>query len=162
MKEGYYSFIHNSMSQLGSQQADTYISNINTAIDALNEDILGLQSILTDKKTRGIFGEVNLNYILNSVFGENNLNIYDVQHKMSNGYIADSILYAPEPLGTICIDSKFPLENIFSLKNTVAVGGFLSLNTAVSFFDKSKFKQIADSSIDRFSVDAAFFGYQSA
>ncbi len=39
MKEGYYSFIHNSMSQLGSQQADTYISNINTAIDALNEDI---------------------------------------------------------------------------------------------------------------------------
>ncbi len=30
---------------------------------------------------------------------------------MSNGFIADSILYAPEPLGTICIDSKFPLEN---------------------------------------------------
>ena len=26
-------------------------------------------------------------------------------------FIADSILYAPEPLGTICIDSKFPLEN---------------------------------------------------
>jgi DNA recombination protein RmuC len=30
---------------------------------------------------------------------------------MSNGSIADSIIYAPEPLGTICIDSKFPLEN---------------------------------------------------
>jgi DNA recombination protein RmuC len=30
---------------------------------------------------------------------------------MSNGSIADSIIFAPEPLGTICIDSKFPLEN---------------------------------------------------
>lgn len=39
MKEGYYSFIHNSMSQLGSQQADTYISNINTAINTFNDDI---------------------------------------------------------------------------------------------------------------------------
>ena len=58
-----------------------------------------------------IFVLLHLNYILSSVFGENNLNIYDLQHKMSNGSIADSILYAPDPLGTICIDSKFPLEN---------------------------------------------------
>ena len=30
---------------------------------------------------------------------------------MSNGYIADAILFAPAPLGTIAIDSKFPLEH---------------------------------------------------
>ena len=30
---------------------------------------------------------------------------------MSNGSIADCILYAPAPLGTIAIDSKFPLED---------------------------------------------------
>ena len=30
---------------------------------------------------------------------------------MSNGYIADSVIFAPEPLKTIAIDSKFPLEN---------------------------------------------------
>ena len=80
-------------------------------IDGLSTEIVSLQSVLTDKKTRGIFGEVNLNYILTSVFGENNDKIYDIQHHMSNGFIADAILYAPEPLGTICIDSKFPLEN---------------------------------------------------
>src|SRR5574344_402398 len=80
-------------------------------IDGLSSEIVSLQSVLTDKKTRGIFGEVNLNYILTSVFGDNNKNIYDIQHHMSNGYIADAILYAPSPLGTICIDSKFPLEN---------------------------------------------------
>ena len=80
-------------------------------IDGLSSEIVSLQSVLTDKKTRGIFGEVNLNYILTSVFGDKNTGIYDIQHKMSNGYIADAILYAPSPLGTICIDSKFPLEN---------------------------------------------------
>ena len=39
-------------------------------IEGLSSDIVSLQSVLTDKKTRGIFGEVNLNYILSSVFGE--------------------------------------------------------------------------------------------
>lgn len=89
----------------------TKIDEAQKKIDSLSTEIVGLQSVLTDKKTRGIFGEVNLNYILTSVFGDKKGNIYDVQHTMSNGYIADSILFAPEPLGTICIDSKFPLEN---------------------------------------------------
>jgi DNA recombination protein RmuC len=80
-------------------------------IETLSTDIVGLQSILTDKKTRGIFGEVNLKHILVNVFGEKNDNIYRLQYTLSTGVIADSVLFAPEPLGTICIDSKFPLEN---------------------------------------------------
>ena len=79
-------------------------------IDSLSGEIISLQSVLTDKKTRGIFGETNLNYILDSVFGKND-KIYQTQYSLNNGYIADAILFAPEPLGTICIDSKFPLEN---------------------------------------------------
>ena len=80
-------------------------------IDGLSNDIVSLQGILTDKKTRGIFGEVNLKHILSNVFGENNNKIYSLQHTLPNGTIADSILFAPEPLGTIAIDSKFPLEH---------------------------------------------------
>ena len=80
-------------------------------IESLSTDIVSLESILTDKKTRGIFGEVNLNHILKSVFGENNSKIYKLQYTLPNGTIADSVLFAPEPLGTIVIDSKFPLEN---------------------------------------------------
>ena len=80
-------------------------------IENLSGDIVSLQSILTDKKTRGIFGEVNLKNILVNVFGENNDKIYRLQYTLSTGVIADSVLFAPEPLGTICIDSKFPLEN---------------------------------------------------
>lgn len=86
-------------------------------IDGLGEDIISLQSILTDKKTRGIFGEVNLSFILENAFGGINNGIYDLQHKMSNGFIADAILYAPSPLGTIAIDSKFPLENYERMTN---------------------------------------------
>ena len=80
-------------------------------IDSLSTDIVSLQSILTDKKSRGIYGEINLKHILVNVFGENNDRIYKLQHTLSTGVIADSVLFAPEPLGTIAIDSKFPLEN---------------------------------------------------
>lgn len=80
-------------------------------IEGLSSDIVSLQGILTDKKTRGIFGEVNLKHILSNVFGENNTKVYSLQYTLPNGTIADSILFAPEPLGTIAIDSKFPLEN---------------------------------------------------
>ena len=84
-------------------------------IDSLSSDIVSLQGILTDKKTRGIFGEVNLKHILSSVFGERNDSIYRLQYSLPNGTIVDSILFAPEPLGTIAIDSKFPLENYINM-----------------------------------------------
>lgn len=80
-------------------------------IDLLSSDIVSLQSVLTDKKTRGIFGEANLTHIMESVFGQRNDKIYQLQYTFSNGTIADCVLFAPEPLGTIAIDSKFPLEH---------------------------------------------------
>ncbi len=80
-------------------------------IDSLSNDIVSLQGILTDKKTRGIYGEVNLENILSNVFGVNNNKIYQRQYTFNNGTIADCVLFTPEPLGTIAIDSKFPLEH---------------------------------------------------
>jgi DNA recombination protein RmuC len=80
-------------------------------IDTLSSDIVSLQGILTDKKSRGTFGEVSLKHILSNIFGENNTKIFELQHKFDNGNIADAIIYAPDPLGIIAIDSKFPLEN---------------------------------------------------
>ena len=89
----------------------TKIDEAQTKIDSLSSEIVSLQNVLTDKKTRGTFGEVNLEYILNNAFGSKANGIYETQHKFSNGYIVDCLLYAPAPLGTIAIDSKFPLEN---------------------------------------------------
>jgi DNA recombination protein RmuC len=89
----------------------TKIDEAQKKIDALSGEIVSLQDILTDKKTRGIFGEVQLNQILIAAFGENNNKLYETQYKFSNGTIADAVLLAPDPLGKIAIDSKFPLEN---------------------------------------------------
>ena len=80
-------------------------------IEALSSNVVSLQDVLTDKKSRGIFGEVQLYQILASVFGEKNDKLYQKQYKLSNGTIVDSIIFTPEPLGNIAVDSKFPLEN---------------------------------------------------
>ena len=86
-------------------------------IETLSKNIVSLQDVLTDKKSRGIFGEVQLYQILASIFGEKNDKIYATQYKLSNGTIADSILFTPEPMGNIAIDSKFPLENYRKIYN---------------------------------------------
>ena len=92
-------------------------------IDNLSNDIISLQSVLTDKKTRGIFGEVNLKNIMYNIFGEND-KIYQMQYKFNNDTIADCVLFAPQPLGLIAIDSKFPLEHyqiMVDKKNDITV-----------------------------------------
>lgn len=80
-------------------------------IESLSTNVVSLQDVLTDKKSRGIFGEVQLNQILSSVFGEKNDAVYQLQYKLSNGNICDSILFLPGTMGNIVVDSKFPLEN---------------------------------------------------
>lgn len=79
-------------------------------MEFLSNNVQNLNNVLTDKKTRGIFGEVQLYQVLTSAFGEND-KIFKRQYKLSNGFIADAVVFAPNPVGTICIDSKFPLEN---------------------------------------------------
>lgn len=79
-------------------------------LKSLSANITSLQHVLTDKKTRGTFGEIELYSILESVFG-NNEHRFTKQMRLSNDTIADCVLHAPSPLGNIVIDSKFPLEN---------------------------------------------------
>ena len=86
-------------------------------IEALSSNVVSLQDVLTDKKSRGIFGEVQLYQILASVFGEKNDKLYQKQYRLSNGTIVDSIIFTPEPLGNITVDSKFPLENYRKMYN---------------------------------------------
>ncbi|MBF8983546.1 DNA recombination protein RmuC [Lutibacter sp. B2] len=80
-------------------------------IDSLSGEIVSLQDVLTDKKSRGIFGEIQLNQVLYSIFGQGNDKVFKIQHKLMNGAIVDAMMFAPEPIGNISIDSKFPLEN---------------------------------------------------
>lgn len=80
-------------------------------LEKLSSEVVDLQHLLTDKKSRGTFGEVQLNHILESIFGDNNTKIYRTQVTLSNGKVVDAMLRVPEPMGDLPIDSKFPLEN---------------------------------------------------
>lgn len=80
-------------------------------MENISEELLMLQDILQNKSSRGVFGEMHLEQILASIFGENNKQLYAMQYRFNNGRQADAAVFAPQPLGTIAIDSKFPLEN---------------------------------------------------
>lgn len=77
-------------------------------ITELSNNVVSLQEILTDKRSRGAFGEVQLTALIRNVLPEQN---FALQHSFSNGKRADCVLFLPEPTGTIAIDAKFPLEN---------------------------------------------------
>ncbi len=77
-------------------------------ITELSSSVVSLQEILTDKRSRGTFGEVQLSALIRNVLPEQN---FAFQHTLSNGKRADCILFLPEPTGNINIDAKFPLEN---------------------------------------------------
>ncbi|NOU35857.1 MAG: DNA recombination protein RmuC [Kiritimatiellaceae bacterium] len=77
-------------------------------IDQLTGNVVSLQEVLSDKRSRGAFGEVQLSALISNMLPENS---YSLQHTFPNGVRADCVLFLPEPTGTICIDSKFPLES---------------------------------------------------
>lgn len=77
-------------------------------ITELSTNVVSLQEILADKRSRGTFGEVQLNGLIRNVLPEQH---FSLQHTLSNGKRVDCILFLPEPSGNIAIDAKFPLEN---------------------------------------------------
>ena len=84
------------------------IDDAQKKITELSTNVVSLQEVLSDKRSRGAFGEVQLNSLIRNVLPEQH---FSLQHTLSNGKIADCILFLPEPTGNVVIDSKFPLEN---------------------------------------------------
>lgn len=81
-------------------------------IDHLSNNVVSLQNVLTDKKTRGAFGEMQLQTIVENALPPQFVNF---QHTLSNNKRADCIIHLPEPNGDIVIDAKFPLESYHQL-----------------------------------------------
>jgi DNA recombination protein RmuC len=77
-------------------------------IDGLTTNVVSLQELLGDKRSRGAFGEVQLEHLIRNVLPNQ---VYEFQSTLSNGTRADCILRLPEPTGTVAVDAKFPLEN---------------------------------------------------
>ncbi|MFQ6551182.1 DNA recombination protein RmuC [Aestuariibius insulae] len=77
-------------------------------IEKLSGDVLSLQDILSNKQTRGAFGEIQLNDIVSKALPAD---AYAFQPTLSNGSRPDCIIHLPNPPGPIVIDAKFPLED---------------------------------------------------
>ena len=82
-------------------------------IEKLSGNVLSLQDILSNKQTRGAFGEIQLHDIVQKALPSDS---YTMQATLSNGRRADCLIHLPHPPGPIAIDSKFPLEAYESLR----------------------------------------------
>ncbi len=94
-----------SLTQL--QERLAVIDKAQDNITKLSGDVLGLQDILSNKQTRGAFGEIQLFDIVSKALPAGS---YTLQATLSNGKRADCLVHLPNPPGPIVIDSKFPLE----------------------------------------------------
>ena len=105
----------NTAKSLGElQQRLVTIDKAQDNIQKLSGDVLSLQDILSNKQTRGAFGEIQLQEIVSKALPSD---AYDWQVTLSNGKRADCLIHLPNPPGPIVIDSKFPLEGYEALRN---------------------------------------------
>ena len=107
-------------------------------ITKLSGDVLSLQDILSNKQTRGAFGEIQLNDIVSKALPADS---YVLQATLSNGRRADCLIHLPNPPGPIVIDSKFPLEAYEAL---VAASNDVELKAAAQMFRSTVRKHITD------------------
>ncbi|WP_400084112.1 DNA recombination protein RmuC [Yoonia sp. R78084] len=83
------------------------IDKAQTNIEKLSGDVLSLQDILSNKQTRGAFGEIQLQDIVSKALPSDS---YTWQATLSNGSRPDCLIHLPNPPGPIVVDAKFPLE----------------------------------------------------
>ena len=89
------------------QQRLEVIDKAQANIEALSGNVLGLQDILSNKQTRGAFGEIQLHDIVGKALPAD---AFTMQATLSNGKRADCLIHLPQPPGPIVVDAKFPLE----------------------------------------------------
>lgn len=99
-------------------------------IDGLTTNVVSLQELLGDKRSRGAFGEVQLEALVRNVLPASS---FAMQHTFENGTRADCALFLPQPTGTVAVDSKFPLENYHRMLDN-------KLNDAEKLIAEKQFK----------------------
>ena len=120
------------------QQRLSTIDKAQEKITKLSGDVLSLQDILSNKQTRGAFGEIQLTDIVSKALPSDG---FELQATLSTGKRADCLINLPNPPGPIVIDSKFPLEAYEALRNASSE---TETSSAVRLFRTSVRKHIKD------------------
>ena len=95
------------------QQRLEVIDKAQANIEKLSGNVLSLQDILSNKQTRGAFGEIQLHDIVQKALPPD---AYTMQATLTTGKRADCLIHLPNPPGPIVIDAKFPLEAYEALR----------------------------------------------
>ncbi|QYX56613.1 DNA recombination protein RmuC [Roseovarius sp. SCSIO 43702] len=139
MNENLHGSARRTAQSLGElQQRLATIDKAQENITKLSGDVLTLQDILSNKQTRGAFGEIQLTDIVGKALPSDS---FTLQHTLSNGKRADCLIHLPNPPGPICIDSKFPLEAYEALRRASTDW---EVNEAAKFLRTSVKKHIRD------------------
>ena len=120
------------------QQRLETIDKAQANIEKLSGDVLSLQDILSNKQTRGAFGEIQLRDIVSKALPAD---AYALQATLSNGRRADCLIHLPNPPGPIVIDAKFPLEAYEALR---AANTQWEVNEATKAFRAAVRKHVRD------------------
>jgi DNA recombination protein RmuC len=89
------------------QERLAVIDTAQTNIQSLAKDVVGLQAILSNKQTRGAFGQSRMETIIADALPHG---AYQFQAQLSNGVRPDCTIRMPNGQPPLVVDAKFPLE----------------------------------------------------
>ncbi len=84
------------------------IDRAQTNITQLSSEVVSLQQILSNKQTRGAFGQGRMETIVGDGLAAGS---YAFQTTLSNGRRPDCVVFMPNGAPALVIDAKFPLES---------------------------------------------------
>ncbi|AZN69926.1 DNA recombination protein RmuC [Georhizobium profundi] len=96
---------HENLTKL--QERLAVIDTAQNNIQSLAKDVVGLQAILTNKQTRGAFGQSRMETIIADALP---MGSYTFQATLSNNQRPDCLIHMPNGQPSLAIDAKFPLE----------------------------------------------------
>ncbi|UPA24692.1 DNA recombination protein RmuC [Shinella oryzae] len=89
------------------QERLAVIDNAQTNIQSLAKDVVGLQAILSNKQTRGAFGQSRMETIIADALPSG---AYQFQAQLASGVRPDCTIRMPNGQPPLVVDAKFPLE----------------------------------------------------
>ncbi len=110
-------------------------------IEKLSGNVLSLQDILSNKQTRGAFGEIQLHDIVRQALPPD---AFTMQATLSNGKRADCLIHLPQPPGPIVVDSKFPLEAYEALRRAETPQALLEAGRALRLAVRAHVRAISE------------------
>jgi len=123
------------------QQRLETIDRAQANIEKLSGNVLSLQDILSNKQTRGAFGEIQLHDLVRKALPPD---AYTMQATLSNGRRADCLIHLPNPPGPIVVDSKFPLEAYEALRRAETPAALTEAARGLRIAVRAHIRAIAD------------------